>query len=198
MKASDQIVRVGFCGVGGTGKTTTVGLLRDLGLPYLASPARKIIAAAGLTEKSFSTMTPEEMVRLQKLIFDAKLRQEVEAESFITDRTLLDQVCYGLLRGREAWSESTLKMQEALLKENMQQYVALFYFPMEAFRKADDDFRDTSYAMVLAFDAMLRGFLGKLKLDYWSVPPGTAEERADFVREKLLFVREMCMKEVGL
>jgi len=91
-------MRIGFVGVGGTGKTTTLQSVNEsLELPVLASVARLVWKDFGITEKDMIDNRDYEFaLRVQRAIFDKRLKAEAEMDDFISDRTLLDTYCYML------------------------------------------------------------------------------------------------------
>ena len=79
---------VGFLGVGGTGKSTTLSLMGDLGLPRLESVARWVFAKHRLTEKDLLEQPVEKCLKVQREIFEAKLKADDTFHHGITERIL--------------------------------------------------------------------------------------------------------------
>lgn len=176
-------MKVGFIGAGGTGKTTVANLLTDLGIPVMPSVARDVFKEQNLTEASQLAMTQQENWTLQKTIFDRKLRQDLDHEDRLTDRTLLDHFVYALLRSNAAMDDSTASALEALVKENLQKYDVLVYFPLAQFWNAADGFRQANRSWAMAVDAAQRGMLEKLGVPFKTMPFGSPESRAALVRQ---------------
>ena len=74
-------MKIGFIGTGGTGKTSTIKQLGDLGLPLLESVSRAVFKEWGWKEEDQRKATPELVWKFQKTIFDRKLIQEEGLET---------------------------------------------------------------------------------------------------------------------
>jgi len=175
-------MKIGFIGTGGTGKTSTIKQLGDLGLPVLESVSRAVFKEWGWKEEDQREATPEQVWKFQKTIFDRKLLQEEGLDDFLSDRTLLDHLTYCFLRAGRGVAERAGKEMLALTKNNLTTYDFLFFFPNGLFDPGDDGMREQDYVYGVLADATMRGLLNRFGQSYLTVPKGTVEERADFIR----------------
>jgi len=175
-------MKIGFIGVGGTGKTTTIRQLGDLGLPVLESVSRAVFKEWGWKEEDQRSAPPEMVWKFQKTIFDRKLLQEAGVEHFLSDRTLLDHLTYCFLRAGRAVPEGAAREMLDLTRNNLTTYDFLFFFPNGLFDPGDDGMRDRDYVYGVLADATMRGLLNRFGQSCLTVPMGTVEERADFIR----------------
>jgi len=186
-------MRIGCCGVGGTGKSTAVnGLIdrcRDLPI-LLPSVARRVWEELGWAEKDNPNKSPIERRIAQQMIFDARLKKEEEMESFISDRTLLDTYCYMLLWSHEAMSDALAQQLWLVVKSNMQKYHRIFYFPLRGFRVEEhDQVRMNGYPQALILDALLESCLVTMDLKYNKMWETKQEKRVAIMEEN---VRSIC------
>lgn len=177
-----KVMKIGFIGTGGTGKTSTIQQLGDLGLPLLESVSRAVFKEWGWKEEDQRKATPEQVWQFQKTIFDRKLLQEKGLENFLSDRTLLDHLTYCFLRAGRGVAEPAAREMLALTKNNLTTYDFLFFFPNGLFDPGDDGMREQDYVYGVLADATMRGLLNRFGQSYLTVPMGTVDERADFIR----------------
>lgn len=173
-------LRIGFCGAGGTGKTTTVELMQKLGLqvPVLKSASRTVYEREDLTEEIVGKMSLEEAWALQFRIFQEKVEMD-KAPQFIADRTLLDHYAYCLLYCNKIMTNEEWEDFEGMVKDHMSRsYSHIFYFPFGLFDPPDDGVRNFRKAWQVTIDAILRGYLSKWNLFYATVPKLEPEARA--------------------
>jgi predicted ATPase len=175
-------MKIGFIGTGGTGKTSTIKQLGDLGLPLLESVSRAVFKEWGWKEEDQRNATPELVWKFQKTIFDRKLLQEEGLEHFFSDRTLLDHLTYCFLRAGRGVAERAAREMLVLTKNNLATYDFLFFFPNGLFDPGDDGMREQDYVYGVLADATMQGLLNRFGQSYLTVPMGTVEERADFIR----------------
>lgn len=182
-------MRVGFIGAGGTGKTTTMKLLSDLGLEEVISVVRPTMSRLGETEETMARKSPEERWFIQNEIFRARLTLEERIRNkrdIITDRTLLDHATYCFYYCANVIQDAAAENMNIAVRECLESYDQLFYFPVGLFKTKNDGFcRYESFAYQLTIDSIMRGFLRRLSLGQFNVPMGTPEERAAWVRRRV-------------
>jgi len=137
-------MRIGFCGIGGTGKTTTLyavqGHIKDRHLPVLKSVARGVMDKLQITEKDQIFKDEKKALELQEGIFEERMRVEkVLSQSgspgFISDRTLFDTFCYMSMWCHRSLSPEKYETYKYLALENLKTYDRIYFFPSWAFRK---------------------------------------------------------------
>jgi len=184
-------MRIGFVGVGGTGKTTTLQTVNEfLELPVLSSVARLVWKDFGITEKDMIDNRDYEFaLRIQRAIFDKRLKAEAEMDDFISDRTLLDTYCYMLMWCHQSMSDSVAKSLFVVTLENMKKYDEVFYFPLESFRMTDEsaslNVRAPGAAQGLMLDSLIKGMLTKVFPRYFTVRGVTLSDRSDYIKTEM-------------
>lgn len=175
-------MKVGFVGTGGTGKTTTVLLLEDLGLPYIKSTPRSVFTELGIVEVDQNKMTPEECWKVQQSMFGRKRVLDEQHPHGLFDRTLIDHLAYCYYRAADVISDNDAELMEHLVRKSIALYDLVCYFPILPFN-GNDGLRQQGLAYRAAIDALMLGFLHKFQVPYVWVGPGTPEERAEQVRK---------------
>lgn len=180
-------MRVGFCGAGGTGKTTTAELLKDkLGLPFIPSVARDIFKRRGLTEASQRAMTVAEKLDLQDELFTAREKQIKENPNGIYDRTSIDNLAYCTWRCEEGMSEQYLRDKLDRCKASCDLFDHIFYFPLYSSAKwqtqnNQDGFREDHYTGRFIIDSLVLGIIERMGIRATWVENGPTQDRAEFV-----------------
>jgi nicotinamide riboside kinase len=89
-------VRIAFSGSGGTGKTTLLTEInKELQLPVIEEGIREWLAEHGFAD--FKDMSfPTDVVKMQTDTLERKMAIESELQSFIADRTTVDNLTYAL------------------------------------------------------------------------------------------------------
>lgn len=184
-------MKIGFTGAGSTGKTTTLELIKDkLDIPVLPSTTRQVFEKWGINEDAQETMSSEEKWKLQKDIFENRFNTEFQAgNSFISDRTLLDNYAYCKLRCYLAITEEEEKELKKRVLDNLKTYDAIFYFPM-TFKPVPDELRQANYTFLTVIDSIIFSFLSRDYGDGYIVPKGTPEFRAEYVLEQINYLKE--------
>ena len=177
----NKTMKIGFLGVGGTGKSTTLNLLEELNLPRLGSVSRSIFQKHGVTESSLIEQPVDVCLRIQREIFEAKLKSDFDFKYGLSERTLLDTYCYMLMWCHRGMSDHLVKSLEIVTEENLKQYSMLFLFSTKYHFKPADGFRASGLAQSYIIEALLVGNLRKFGFPYLEVPAGCPDERANFV-----------------
>lgn len=180
-------MKVAFTGTGATGKTTTAVLVAPrLGLQALPSPARAEYNKRGVTEAVIMTMPPEAKFELQVAISEAKFAQELENENFIADRTSLCNLAYALMYSPELMTETVTRVWVTKTLVSLTRLDHVFFFPMDQFiLEEKDGFRNDSFSHHYKHSLMIEGFLRRHEVPCWLMPPGSKEERAEFVYRRV-------------
>lgn len=184
-------MKIGFIGTGGTGKTTTIDLLRPMleeagiQVPYLGSVTRQVWEKWGAVESDQDRWTPEQKLEFQMEVFRTRMAAEEEMDHhFISDRTLIDHSAYAIFRCYDAMTDAQFDKMLDDLVDNVQGYDRLFYFPITFVPEADG-LRQTGEAVRTAIDYIMRGLIDDNDIEVHTVGTGTPEARAAEVFHKI-------------
>lgn len=182
-------MKIGFCGAGGTGKSSVLKALEGkINIPFLPSVARSVYERRGITEPDQLKMTPAQLWELQKDIFDTRIKAERDlAHHFISDRTLIDHMAYCLVRASAGMTEKDFDEYEDKMQRSMDGYRLVFYFPftIESRAHLSDGFRQTDVTYQVAIDAMINGLLNSYSISLIFVNPSSIEKQAQQVLERI-------------
>jgi hypothetical protein len=152
---------IGFCGTGGTGKTTTAKLVAEkLGhadpvqSAWKVSPsqARAVLQKWGITEAEQKALEPKDTLKLQMEIWQAKADFDEQASGekgvhYVCDRTPIDNWAYMLYRCGPAVTEEIYFRLTKRTAAAMLRYAAIYLFPLCTFPSSDDGVRDGAYGV---------------------------------------------------
>jgi len=149
-------IRFAFCGASGTGKTTMATWLAEtLGVPINPVGSRSTAAEMGFAspyDVDAAGMRTEFQLRLQS----AKIAWETGHQSFVTDRTPLDELVYTMLHGVKGIDEAFLQR----VIEHTRRYTHVVYCPVSSFcNLGNDPARLAHMTYQKLFDAALCGTL---------------------------------------
>jgi hypothetical protein len=182
---------IGFCGAGGTGKTTTAKLLASqLHYGFLPSASRDVFKRMGYQQETDQDkLNPNERWLLQRNIQVAHMTSMSDyfGKPVVTDRTQLDQHAYALLYCSSTLSTSDLTWLHDLVERALQFYKKIFYFPLTDFPTNDDRMRTTRQGERLAFDCILYGLIRLFDVPITVVPVLGLEDRVEFIEACLHF-----------
>jgi hypothetical protein len=128
-------VRIAFSGASGTGKTTlATWISADYGIPFNPVGARSIAAEMGFATP-YGADAAGKRGEFQRRLLARKLEWEADHESFVTDRTSLDNVAYTALHSVDAVDDSMLGDAIA----GTQAYTLIVMCPLSGFWCTDED-----------------------------------------------------------
>jgi predicted ATPase len=199
---------IGFCGAGGTGKTTTaVNLAARRGIPMLASASRRVFQRFGVErEDDQDYMTGEQRWALQHSIQEAHWRQQFQVAikyngnvPIVCDRTQWDQFAYAMLQCADTMTEERYNWLRGLAIASTSFYTHIFYFPLVTFGQDSlaDGMRTQNWGMRNKFDMLLRSLLKEFNVKAVEVPVGSIDERVRFIASRVeFFGPELDPKEI--
>lgn len=159
-------LKLGFCGTGGCGKTTTAKILSEkYGWFLPPSAARIVMERNNIKEADQINNTPQQNVQLQLQIWDERLNQENEyaERDVVWDRTLLDHFAYARLRCHSGMTMEQYREREKMVLNNAKSYDAIFYFPMPSWTAPPDGLRDPAPVTRYMIDLLVRDAIEWLK-----------------------------------
>jgi nicotinamide riboside kinase len=185
-----QLLKVGFLGAGGTGKTTVAKLLEaNSSIPekFHGSVSRPTFEKFGIrTEADQMNMTPAQRWELQKAISFAKMNQDLETRHGIFDRTPVDQMAYSLYRCADIMGEEEFNFMHKYVERFTSQYDLLFFFPIYFWGDTvADGMRQTNYAYRRTYEIILQGLLDEMRLQYIMLPDADPESRAEYITAEM-------------
>jgi hypothetical protein len=202
-EAALQGNNIGFCGAGGTGKTTTMKLLHQMIGPFgynlLPSASRGVFKQYGVeTEDQQLTMTPQQRWALQRDIQLAHAHNMVERwqEKLLGDRTQLDQYVYALQYCGSHLSVKDMQWLDRLTIAALQNYGAIFYFPITNWPTLNDGMRTEAPGQRRAFDLMLRSCFEQFQVNVYTVPIASPIDRVAYIMKVLLLEGMLPHKEI--
>lgn len=162
-EGSDWRMRIAFAGASGTGKSTLAKFVAErYGLEQCPVGSRSVAVAMGFASP-YDVDAAGKRAEFQRRLFVEKRAWEEAHESFVTDRTHLDNLAYATMHG---CAESLTKEDLRAYSLAMGRYTNVFLCPVAAFQDlAGDPQRVASeayhrlYDLVLSalFDALHRG-----------------------------------------
>jgi len=149
-------MRIAFCGASGTGKTVLMNFVAEtFKLEVNPIGARSVAKAMGF-DSPYDVDAAGQRAAFQRRLLGEKVYWEAVRGSFVTDRTVLDNLCYTMLHNIDSIDGETLQ----LAKDAAQRYTHVIVCPMLAFFDlAADHARKTSLAYHELYEAALRGLL---------------------------------------
>jgi hypothetical protein len=155
-------LRVAFCGASGTGKSTLANwVAKEYSLVTNPIGARSVAAAMGYASP-YDVDKENKRAEFQRRLLDEKVAWEREHESFVVDRTPIDNLVYTMLHDVSSITSEILE-KVAL---GFSRYTHIFFCPIEAFfNLAGDPSRLETRAYHVVYEAALTGWIDRL------VPP---------------------------
>ena len=151
-------MRIAIAGCSGTGKTTLARAISEkYSLPINPVGARSVALEMGF-DNPYDVDAAGKRVEFQKRLFESKRDWELAHDSFVTDRTYLDNLTYCALHMAEHLEEDAIEtFTEAMLR-----YDLVLWLPRDVFQDLNDGIRKTNVEYhrmyeLLAWEFILRG-----------------------------------------
>jgi predicted ATPase len=158
-------IRLAFAGASGTGKSTLAEhVSKAFGIPLNPVGSRSVAKAMGF-DNPYDVDKAGKRAEFQRRLVVEKMAWEAEHESFVVDRTTMDNLAYTLMHDVAAIDAELLKTAVA----GLQRYTHIVYCPVGAFCNPGTDparVKDPTYHKL--YDIVIKALLDKY---WWS--PGT-------------------------
>lgn len=153
----EVMMRVAFCGASGTGKSTLAEFVaKTYGFPMNPVGSRSVSKAMGF-ENPYDVDKAGKRAEFQWRLLCDKVAWEAEHESFVTDRTVVDNVAYLALHDSAALDSSDIS---TMCDAGMRQYTHIIYTPLRTFQNlGGDPARREGRLYHECFDAMVEGLV---------------------------------------
>jgi predicted ATPase len=176
------LLKIGFIGTGGTGKTSVAEKLKEL-IPedFRPSIVRSVMGHLGVTDAMQASMSAAQCWSVQKALADAKFNQDDEFDTGLFDRTPIDHLAYALYRCADQISDQVYGALVERVQEYVDQYDVVFYFPIYEWEVVDDGFRQQGLAYRATHDMLLRQLLTEMEIDAIEMPDASVDERVELI-----------------
>ena len=170
-------LRIGLLGCPGSGKTTVASkLAEELNIPFLSS---RSITQQILDRDKFdfvSGMYVEKFLATKHREFELvenKISIENKSDSFVTDRTTLEQFAYALLEIHQ-YDDNEIKDLQKKCQNHLKTYTHLFYF-----KRSDDikknGIRTTNKWFQMKVDYLIMGLIKEWGIGVYEVKGDVSE-----------------------
>lgn len=168
-------IRIAIAGASGTGKTTLAqALMGKYNLPINPVGSRSIALQMGL-QNPYEVDALGRREEFQAMIFHEKRAWEASHDSFVTDRTVFDNLAYCLLHmGPSVTNEMLAEHTEA-----MRRYDLVFMVWQDDFIDLDDVARVKSPVYHWAYERLLTGIFSRSRMFAHSLPGDRVKRAAE-------------------
>jgi hypothetical protein len=129
-------MRIAFSGASGTGKTTLAKFVSEkYGIPINPVGSRSVAKAMGF-DSPYDVDKSGKRAEFQRRLQAEKIEWELKHDSFVTDRTTLDELAYTILHDIETAIDPAYYDAAT---GHIQRYTVRFFLPRESFQSLGDD-----------------------------------------------------------
>ena len=159
-------MRIAFAGASGTGKTTLARYVSErFGLPINPVGSRSVSAAMGFASP-YDVDAAGKRGEFQRRLQAEKIAWEMAHDSFVTDRTTLDELVYTMFHDVDTAAGEYYERAVA----HMARYDLVFFCPARVFCKVDGDkARRDSMGYQVLFSDVLEG-IGPISVESPWIP----------------------------
>lgn len=175
-------LRIAFTGASGTGKTKlSEFIVEAFGLPYNPVGSRSVAKDMGFASP-YDVDAAGRRAEFQRRLVLEKRAWEDRHESFVTDRTTLDNMAYTIMHDVAAIDEELVTK----IVGGVSRYTHIFYCPVDVFCNTGTDnarVQDMTYHRI--YDILIKGLLDKYRspqTKFVTMMHNVLEDRKQFVR----------------
>lgn len=151
-------MRIAIAGCSGTGKTTLARAISEkYSLPINPVGARSVALEMGF-DNPYDVDAAGKRVEFQKRLFESKRAWELAHDSFVTDRTYLDNLTYCALHMAEHLEDDAVEV----FTRSMDRYDLVFVLDRRAFQDLSDGVRKTGVTYHGIYERLLNSFIWHL------------------------------------
>jgi hypothetical protein len=156
--AGNECLRIAFAGASGTGKTTlSTYLSQTFGIPMNPVGSRSVAKAMGF-DSPYDVDKAGKRAEFQRRLVAEKRAWEDANESFVVDRTTLDNLAYTMLHDIHCIDDALLEDVVA----GVLRYTHIIYCPVESFCNPGDDVaRVQNLAYHKLYDVLIEGLVDR-------------------------------------
>lgn len=160
MWLSEDFKRIAFCGASGTGKSVLADYIQKrYNLEYNPVGSRSVAKDMGF-DNPYDVDAAGRRLEFQGRLLRAKIEWEEQHETFVSDRTTLDNLAYTILHSPGTVSDTYWEESFKALSR----YDVIFYTPLSSFHScAGDPARKSDPTYHKGYDALLVGLLKQSK-----------------------------------
>lgn len=175
-------MKIYFTGAHSTGKTTLARYVSETyKLPMITESARIILSERELNVDSLRSDI-NSVDSYQTEVFHRQITEENKHTSFVSDRSLLDNIAYSAQHSRVAAnlvSETKFKHYLESLKDN--KVIIFFVRPSIATLKSDGVREQITWDGIISIDAMIKLLLKLYSIRYFQINTDNMQERINFI-----------------
>lgn len=152
--------KIGITGSHGTGKTTLAKKFsEEFNLPLISEVARKY---------DIPNTNIEAYCKIQKRLLFNQIEKEAEYQSFVSDRTTIDNLAYWITLCSANALESDNRIYISETRQHIITYDKIYYVPIR-FEIKDDNFRFVSKSFQQTIDDVIRTILLVWNIEYETI-----------------------------
>ena len=184
-------MKIAFTGTASTGKTTLIKELyknnefNQFKLEFLTTDARSILDSLGFKQMDF--MTKFQTKQFQEIYFQKKIKNEIDKDNIIVDRSFVDVASYWLIRE----CENNVALAGKLIEDSCKQskkYDLHFYFPYGIIPFEDDGYRSRNESQRKQIGEQIKKFLDEWGIKYVLLDTDDLDEKVGIVISQLRFL----------
>lgn len=185
-------MKIGFCGAGGTGKSTLAKAISEMHkLPFMKSPSRECFEKHGvLTEDAQRALTPKQRFALQLDIFKAIDKQVFGNVQGVFDRTHLDNLGYCALQCHDVVGNEQFTEMWEIAAQGLKTFDLIIYCPLYDWRSVNDGMRTQNLAARKLHDAFVFKFLHAESIPHINMLNVGIQERLMGISQHMAFAGE--------
>lgn len=173
-------MKITISGTEGTGKTTLVKAVSErYKIPMISEYAREI--AKEMNILNLRQMSLEETYKFQNEVLKRKIEEESKHNSFIADRSTIDNLAYYLRWcGRDIRDELTQEYMNKCVKQ-LKLYDKVFVLPWNSVPHEVDGFRTTKLFYKYEMHCLIIGLLQENEIDFKFLNFTKFEDRVEYL-----------------